>query len=110
MRGSEDAEMTRRDGGVGLRLSARLLADVEAYAERHGLTPAEALPYLVAAGLEAEAHAMLGGADGAPLTAWRPDGGAGPAAAPTEPANDEDRACIDRLGARRGDGPAHPGA
>jgi hypothetical protein len=110
MRGREDAETTRRQGGVGARLPARLFAEVEAYAERHGLTPAEALPYLVVAGLEAEARAMLDGADGALLAAWRPDDGAGQAAALIQAANDEDRACPDRLRGQRRDGPSNTSA
>lgn len=44
-----------------LQLPPTLHQDVESYAQVHGILPAEALRYLVLAGLEAEARAMVEG-------------------------------------------------
>ena len=43
---------------VGVDLPAALLRQIDAYARTHSLLPTEALPYLIAAGLCAEARAM----------------------------------------------------
>lgn len=43
---------------VGVDLPAALLRQIDAYARTHSLLPTEALPYLIAAGLSAEAQAM----------------------------------------------------
>lgn len=43
----------------GLRASPALMAEVDAYARRHGVRLAEAVSYLLQAGLAAESEAMF---------------------------------------------------